>query len=83
MADGRNEQPLEAAPDGRIRRFAEKPLGGEGRINGGFFVLESRVLDRISDDSTIFAAEPLEGLARRRVARLCASRLLASDGYAA
>ena len=54
---------LEMDGEGRVRRFTEKPPGDEGRINGGFFVLERGVLDRIEGDATPFEAAPLEGLA--------------------
>lgn len=47
----------------RITRFTEKPAGDGGYINGGFFVLHPRVLRRITDDSSIWEKEPLEGLA--------------------
>ena len=47
----------------RVVRFEEKPAGDGGRINGGFFVLHPRVLDRIADDSTSWELEPLTGLA--------------------
>jgi glucose-1-phosphate cytidylyltransferase len=47
----------------RVERFAEKPEGLEGHINGGFFVLERAVLDRITDDTSSFEATPLESLA--------------------
>ena len=50
--------------NGLVQRFIEKPPGDNGLINGGFFVLQPRVLDRIADASTIFEQEPLEGLAR-------------------
>lgn len=43
--------------------FDEKPQIGEGWINGGFFVLEPGVVDRIGDDDTVFEREPLERLA--------------------
>jgi glucose-1-phosphate cytidylyltransferase len=46
-----------------VTSFAEKPLGDGGSINGGFFVLERRVLDYISDDATVWEREPLERLA--------------------
>lgn len=55
---------LEISPDGEVQRFIEKPPGDEGCINGGFFVLESSVLDRIEGDDTAFEGEPLAGLAR-------------------
>src|SRR5690606_9865387 len=55
---------LDIGPDGAVRRFIEKPPGDEGMINGGFFVLERSVIDRIADDRTPFEGEPLESLAR-------------------
>ncbi len=50
--------------DGAVKRFIEKPPGDNGLINGGFFVLQPDVIDRITDDSTVWELEPLEGLAR-------------------
>jgi glucose-1-phosphate cytidylyltransferase len=47
----------------RVTHFKEKPLGDGGYINGGFFVLHPRVLDRIEGDATAWEAEPLTGLA--------------------
>ena len=49
--------------DGQVDRFVEKPPGDQGLINGGFFVLEPSVIDRIAGDATIWEREPLEGLA--------------------
>ncbi|MBL8770998.1 MAG: glucose-1-phosphate cytidylyltransferase [Phenylobacterium sp.] len=49
--------------DGRVDRFVEKPPGDQGLINGGFFVLDPSVLERIDGDPTIWEREPLEGLA--------------------
>ena len=46
-----------------VRAFQEKPLGDGSWVNGGFFVLEPAVLDRIADDRTLFESAPLEGLA--------------------
>lgn len=43
--------------------FIEKPEGEGGFINGGFFVLSPRCIDRIEDDNTIWEAGPLTGLA--------------------
>lgn len=54
---------LQIGPADRVERFTEKPAGDEGLINGGFFVLEKGVLDRIADDATPFEAGPLESLA--------------------
>ena len=48
----------------RVAAFAEKPRGDGGFINGGFFVLSPKVLDRIGGDTTVWEREPLEGLAR-------------------
>lgn len=47
-----------------VRHFMEKPAGDNGLINGGFFVLSPRVLDRIAGDSEHWEAAPLESLAR-------------------
>lgn len=46
-----------------VRGFMEKPQGDGGWINGGFFVLSPRVVDRIAGDDTPWEAEPLTGLA--------------------
>ncbi|MEM7295529.1 MAG: glucose-1-phosphate cytidylyltransferase, partial [Pseudomonadota bacterium] len=50
--------------DGRVERFEEKPAGDGAQVNGGFFVLNPRVLSRISSDLCVWEREPLEGLAR-------------------
>jgi len=55
---------LDLATDNRVIGFQEKPKGDGSWINGGFFVLEPTVLERIGGDSTVFEKEPLEGLAR-------------------
>lgn len=44
--------------------FKEKPKGDNAWINGGFFVLDSKVFDYIEGDRTIWEREPLETLAR-------------------
>ncbi|SOC80335.1 glucose-1-phosphate cytidylyltransferase [Salinimicrobium sediminis] len=49
--------------DHEVRSFKEKPKGDGGKINGGFFVLSPKVLERIKDDSTIWEQEPLMSLA--------------------
>jgi glucose-1-phosphate cytidylyltransferase len=46
-----------------VRAFQEKPVGDGAWVNGGFFVLEPAVLDRIKDDGTPFERAPLESLA--------------------
>jgi glucose-1-phosphate cytidylyltransferase len=47
-----------------VQCFVEKPPGDNTFINGGFFVLEPAVLNRIADDRTVFEREPLESLAK-------------------
>jgi glucose-1-phosphate cytidylyltransferase len=46
-----------------VNGFMEKPKGGGGWINAGFFVLSPRVIDLIEDDGTTWEAEPLRSLA--------------------
>jgi glucose-1-phosphate cytidylyltransferase len=46
-----------------VVRFTEKPVSGEGWINGGFFVFQPEVLDYISGDNVPLEGEPLEKLA--------------------
>lgn len=48
----------------QVERFMEKPPGDNALINGGFFVLNPRVLDRIEGDAISWELEPLQGLAR-------------------
>jgi glucose-1-phosphate cytidylyltransferase len=48
---------------GRVTRFEEKPAGDGGWINGGFFVLHPRVIERIRGDDTPWESEPLSSLA--------------------
>jgi glucose-1-phosphate cytidylyltransferase len=53
-----------AIKDDRVTDFYEKPEEGEGWINGGFFVLNSNVLDYIEGDKTSWEHGPVERLAR-------------------
>jgi glucose-1-phosphate cytidylyltransferase len=46
-----------------VHAFSEKPQAGEGWINGGFFVFQPDIFDRLTDDQTILEREPLERLA--------------------
>lgn len=50
----------------KVASFQEKPAGDGSWINGGFFIFESKVLDFIAGDDTIFEKEPLEQMARDR-----------------
>ena len=47
----------------QVTEFKEKPKGDGAIINGGFFVLSPKVLDRISGDDCIWEQDPLVGLA--------------------
>jgi glucose-1-phosphate cytidylyltransferase len=49
---------------GQVRSFMEKPKGDGAMINGGFFVLSPRVLDKIKGDDTVWEQEPLMELAQ-------------------
>jgi len=47
----------------QVTEFFEKAERSEGWINGGFFVLNARVIDYIQDDETIWERDPVEQLA--------------------
>ena len=48
----------------QITSFQEKPVGDGGYINGGFFVLDSTVIEYIADDNTVWEKSPMENLAK-------------------
>jgi len=48
---------------GAVTGFQEKPEGDNSWINGGFFVLEPEVIDRIEGDMTPWEGKPLVNLA--------------------
>jgi glucose-1-phosphate cytidylyltransferase len=50
----------------QVVEFQEKPQTGEGWINGGFFVLDSAVLEYIAGDATHWEREPVERLTAKR-----------------
>jgi glucose-1-phosphate cytidylyltransferase len=51
--------------DRQVLAFKEKPLHAAGCINGGFFVFDRRVFERLDDDeSLVLEQRPLMGLAR-------------------
>jgi glucose-1-phosphate cytidylyltransferase len=50
--------------ESRIKSFREKQKGDGAWINGGFFVLEPRVMNYIPDDTSVFEQNPLQNLAR-------------------
>ena len=47
----------------QVDKFQEKPQGDGSWVNGGFFILNKKVFDRISNDQTIWEREPLFSLA--------------------
>ena len=49
---------------GMVKQFVEKPVTESGLINGGFFVLNPKVIDYIEGDATLWEKQPLENLAR-------------------
>lgn len=53
---------LDIEADNAVSCFAEKNKEAGGWINGGFMVLEPRVLDYIDGDDMVFEREPLERL---------------------
>jgi glucose-1-phosphate cytidylyltransferase len=55
---------LKFGPDDSVDNFQEKPDGDGSWINGGFFVLSPKVIERIEKDSTIWELEPLDSLAK-------------------
>ena len=50
--------------DNMVINFQEKPDGDGSWINGGYFVLSPKVIDRIKDNSISWEAEPLTSLAK-------------------
>jgi glucose-1-phosphate cytidylyltransferase len=57
---------LKIAADNSVEKFAEKPVGDNTFINGGFFVLNRAVMEYIEGDGTIWERDPLESLAAKR-----------------
>jgi glucose-1-phosphate cytidylyltransferase len=49
----------------QINSFLEKPQGDGGWINGGFFVLNPKVLSLIEGDEILWEKQPLENLAKQ------------------
>jgi len=51
--------------NGKVIDFVEKPIGGSGYINGGFFVLSPEVFNYIKDDNSSWEGESLSLLAKK------------------
>lgn len=49
----------------QITSFLEKPQGDGSWVNGGFFVLNKKVIDLLINDHTVWEKEPLENLAQK------------------
>jgi glucose-1-phosphate cytidylyltransferase len=49
----------------QVYSFQEKPTDEGGWINGGFFVLNPKAIDAITDDAQMFEREPIEGLVKQ------------------
>jgi glucose-1-phosphate cytidylyltransferase len=49
--------------DNQVQKFEEKPKGDGALINGGYFVLSPKVIERIEGDDTTWEQEPLKELA--------------------
>lgn len=54
-----------SASETRIESFKEKPQGDGAWINGGYFVLDRKVIDLIEDDDTVFEQGPMRTLAHQ------------------
>jgi glucose-1-phosphate cytidylyltransferase len=50
--------------ENKVKNFQEKPDGDGSWVNGGYFVLNPKVIDRINDDQTVWENDPLSSLAR-------------------
>ena len=51
---------------GFISSFIEKPSGDGASINGGFFVVNTKIFDYLNDDNIVFEQEPLRNLAKEK-----------------
>lgn len=50
--------------DTKVNGFTEKPLGEQGRISGGFFVLKKGIFDYLAGDDVVWEEEPMMALAK-------------------
>ena len=50
----------------KVKRFEEKPQLNQNWINGGFFVLNSKIFNFIKNDSTMLEREPLRKLVNKK-----------------
>lgn len=47
-----------------VKNFSEKKRGGDGYINGGFFILSPKVIKYIKNGNTIWEKEPMQKLSK-------------------
>jgi glucose-1-phosphate cytidylyltransferase len=57
---------LDVKKDSTVKSFVEKPKVKQGWINGGFFVLDKKIFDYIKKPSTVFEAESLAELSKKK-----------------
>ena len=48
--------------DEKVKNFEEKPQAKVGWVNGGFFMLNYKILNYIENDNTLFEKQPMEKL---------------------
>jgi len=48
----------------KIIKFDEKPIGDGQKINGGYFVLKSKVFKYLKDDSSVWEEDPIKNLVK-------------------
>ena len=49
-----------------VKNFVEKPIGDGGWVNGGFFVLNKKVINYIKGDNTVWEKEPLSNISKKK-----------------
>ncbi len=59
-----------------VQSFLEKPIGDNGWVNGGFFVLNKKIFKYLNKKNLIWEKEPLEKLSKLK--QLCAKK---HDGF--
>lgn len=55
---------LALGQDNAVLKFQEKPRAEGGWINGGYFILTPKVIDRIEGDASTWEQEPMDSLVR-------------------
>ena len=52
--------------NGQVDRFQEKPQLKQGRINGGFFVVEKKFIDYIDNENEMLEIEPIQRAIKKK-----------------